>query len=49
LTKEVKAASGKKTAVTTNGAGSTGGQHVEQIDPFLFSPSGSRTIYIYIN
>ena len=30
LTKELKPSSGKKTAVLTNGAGSTGGQHVEE-------------------
>jgi hypothetical protein len=39
-----------KTAISTNGGGSTGGQHVRrlQIDPFFLlvessSPSGSRT------
>ena len=37
LTKELKLSSGKKTAFSTNGASSTGSQHVEkmQIDPFL--------------
>ena len=30
LTKELKPYSGKKTAFSTNGAGSTGGQHVEE-------------------
>jgi hypothetical protein len=30
LTKELKSSSGKKTAFSTNGADSIGGQHVEQ-------------------
>jgi hypothetical protein len=30
LIKELKSSSGKKTAFSTNGAGSTGGQHVEE-------------------
>jgi hypothetical protein len=30
LTKELKPSSGKKTAFSTNGAGSTDGQHVEE-------------------
>jgi hypothetical protein len=30
LTKELKPSSGKQTAFSTNGAGSTGGQHVEE-------------------
>jgi hypothetical protein len=30
LTKEVKPSSGRKTAFTTNGAGTTGGYHVEE-------------------
>jgi hypothetical protein len=38
LTRELKPCSGKKTAFSTNGAGTTGGYHVVtrmQIDPFL--------------
>jgi hypothetical protein len=36
LTRELKPSSGKKTAFSTNGAGTTGSYHVEmQIDPFL--------------
>jgi hypothetical protein len=30
LTKELKSTRGKKTAVSTNGVGSTGGYHVEE-------------------
>jgi len=30
LTKELKPSNGKKVAFSTNGAGSTGGQHVEE-------------------
>jgi hypothetical protein len=48
--KETKASSGKKTVFSTNGAGSTGDQHVEEyksIHAYLLvqtsSPSGSRT------
>jgi hypothetical protein len=48
--KELKPPSGKKTAFSTNGAGSTGSQHVEEskLIHFYFlvqssSPSGSRT------
>jgi hypothetical protein len=50
LTKEIKPSSRKKTAISTNGAGSTGGLHVEEcklIHTYLLaqssSPSGSRT------
>jgi hypothetical protein len=38
LTRELKASSGKKTAFSTNGAGTTGGNHIEECeltDPFL--------------
>ena len=37
MTRELKPSSGKKTAFSTNGAGTTGGYHVEKmrIDPFL--------------
>jgi hypothetical protein len=49
LTKEQKPSSGKKTAFSTNGAGSTGGHHVEEwelIHSYLLvqssSLSGSR-------
>jgi hypothetical protein len=48
LTKELKPSCGKKTAFPTNGAGSTGGQHVEECKYIYFSllvqssiPSGS--------
>ena len=38
MTKELKPSSGKKTAFLTNGAGSTGGQHVEECElPILIS------------
>jgi hypothetical protein len=50
LTKELKPFSGKKTAFSTNGAGSTGDQYVEKCKSthsYLLvqnsSPSGSRT------
>jgi len=50
LTKELKPSSGKKTAFSTNGAGSTEGQHVEECKSTntyhpvcSLSPSGSRT------
>jgi hypothetical protein len=50
LTKELKPSSGEKTDFSTNGAGSTGGQHLEEfkvIHSYLLvkssSPSGSRT------
>jgi hypothetical protein len=50
LTKGAKTISGKKIAFSTNGAGSTGGQHVEEckLTPSYLliqssSPSGSRT------
>jgi hypothetical protein len=33
LTKELKPSSGKKTAFSTNGADSTGGQHIEECKP----------------
>jgi hypothetical protein len=49
VTNELNPSSGKKTAFLTNGAGSTGGQHVEEcelIHSYLLvqssSPSGSR-------
>jgi hypothetical protein len=32
LTRELKASSGKKTAFSTNGAGTTGGYHVEECE-----------------
>jgi hypothetical protein len=48
--KELKLSSGKKTAFSTNGASSTGSQHVEECKltySYLFvqssSPNGSRT------
>jgi hypothetical protein len=48
--KELKPSSGKKTAFSTNGAGTTGGQHVEECElihsylPIQYSsPSGSNT------
>jgi len=50
LTKELKPSNGRKIAFSTNGAGSTGGQHVEEcrsIHSYFpvqsLSPSGSRT------
>jgi len=50
LIKELKLSGGKKTAFSTNGAGSTGGQQVEEcklIHSYLLvqisSPRGSRT------
>jgi hypothetical protein len=50
LTKELKPSIGKKTAFSTNDAGSTGGQHVEKCKSthsYVLvqnsSPSGSRT------
>jgi len=45
LTKELKPSSGKKIAFSTNGAGSTGGQHVEEcklIHSFFF-----KILFIY--
>ena len=53
MTKELKPSSGKKTAFSTNGAGSTGGQHVEEcklIHPYLLaqnsSPSGIKDLHM---
>jgi len=48
LTKEPKPSNGKKIAFSGNGAGSTGGQHVEECISIhgykqSLSPSGSRT------
>jgi len=50
LTKELKPSNGRKIAFSTNGAGSTGGQHVEECRSIhayhpvqSLSPSGSRT------
>jgi len=50
LAKELKPSNGKKIAFSTNGAGSAGGQHVEEYKPIhsyspvqSLSPSGSRT------
>jgi hypothetical protein len=50
LTKELKPSNGKKSIFSTNGAGSTGNQHVEEcklIHSYFpvqnSSPSGSRT------
>jgi hypothetical protein len=37
LTEELKPSSGKKTAFSTNAAGSTGGQHVEECK-LIYSP-----------
>jgi hypothetical protein len=42
LTKELKPCSGKKTEILTNGAGSTGGQRLEEcslIHPYLLVQS----------
>jgi hypothetical protein len=38
LTRELKPSSGKKTAFSTNGAGTTGGYHVEECDDPFLSP-----------
>ena len=48
MTRELKLSSGKKTAFSTNGAGTTGGYHVEehQIDPFLSPCTKVKTKWI---
>jgi hypothetical protein len=45
LTSELKPSSGKKTAFSTNGAGTTGGYHVRRmrIDPFLSPCTKDKT------
>ena len=50
LTKELKTFSGKKTASSTNGAGSTGSQHVEECKLILYRiPTAvvNQTTFIY--
>ena len=38
MTRELKTSSGKKTAFSTNGAGTTGGYHVEECELIHSSP-----------
>jgi hypothetical protein len=50
LTKELKPSSGKKTSFSTNGAGSTGGQHVDEcklIHSYLLVQSSSLSGSMY--